>query len=436
MRPANTLARQQLQQQLARRAGQTVPQMAAQLGVSADSVQRMLREQGALHWGRARASRHALPRALRGSLEPLPLYAVNEVGQAQRLGTLQLLRPEGSLLCWQDSAPWLCAGLPYPLYDLAPQGYLGRQFARAHALLLGLPPDPRAWGDDDIAWGLSRAGADLPGNWILGQPALQRWQQAQVEPVGEAELPAHYARCAEAQLQAGEAGSSAAGEFPKFCTARQLAGSRTPHVLVKFAPLKPAARWADLLLAEHLCLQALAAHGHAAAASRLIDHGGRRYLELERFDRHGLRGRSPLVSLSAVAGAWGLDIAAPWPRQLQALQRQGVLSEATLQQAAQRWAFGRLTANSDMHAGNLSLRPAGPGFELAPAYDMLPMAFAPLANGELPRSLWQPPADDPDWAAAFTAARQIARHAWQQLAQDPRASPWLRTLALNTLDAL
>ena len=37
-----------------------------------------------------------------------------------------------------------------------------------------------------------------------------------------------------------------------------------------------------------------------------------------------------------------------------------------------------------MHTGNLVFVPAAGRLQLAPAYDMLPMRFAPLPGGELP----------------------------------------------------
>ncbi|CAG0987599.1 partial Toxin YjjJ, partial [Rhodocyclaceae bacterium] len=51
------------------------------------------------------------------------------------------------------------------------------------------------------------------------------------------------------------------------------------------------------------------------------------------------------------------------------------------------YAFGTLIGNTDMHHGNLSfVGEHGRPYSLAPAYDMLPMAFRPLATGALPDS--------------------------------------------------
>ena len=44
--------------------------------------------------------------------------------------------------------------------------------------------------------------------------------------------------------------------------------------------------------------------------------------------------------------------------------------------------FGTLIGNSDMHSGNLSfVAERGRPYNLAPAYDMTPMALAPRTGG-------------------------------------------------------
>jgi serine/threonine protein kinase HipA of HipAB toxin-antitoxin module len=59
--------------------------------------------------------------------------------------------------------------------------------------------------------------------------------------------------------------------------------------------------------------------------------------------------------------------------------------------AALLWAFGTLTGNTDMHSGNLSFTSLhGRPYQLAPAYDMLPMAFAPRGGGALADTLPRP----------------------------------------------
>jgi len=50
-------------------------------------------------------------------------------------------------------------------------------------------------------------------------------------------------------------------------------------------------------------------------------------------------------------------------------------------------AFGALIANTDRHHGNVSLLPDQHHWQLAPAYDMLPMYYAPVA-GEVVQRDW------------------------------------------------
>lgn len=451
---------------LARQPAAPAQDLAARLGVSLPTVHRLLRSAGAqvVTLGRARRTRHAWRRALRGWLGDWPVYRIDEQGAPHTWSTLALVAPQGCAMPLEGtgwpvppdepgSAPsagdgWW-PGLPYPLQDLRPQGYMGRQFARAVHEALQLPPDPRAWSDDDVLLALARTGSDTVGDLVVGDEALRRWQAGRLDapaPLTSAEVPAAYLALANQAVAGGGAGSSAAGEFPKFAALRALpqgadtagpGGARTPHVLVKFSGAggTPAEqRWADLLLAEHLalhtCAAQLGAQGVAAAHSRWLQAGGRAFLEVERFDRHGRWGRSPLVSLEAVNAAFlGLPHR-PWPELLAPLAQGGWLAEGTLHAAQVLWWFGRLIGNSDMHLGNLSFRPHNGQLALAPAYDMLPMRYAPLGGGETPAMpLIEPvlplPAERPQWQPAAAAALAF----WQTLAQDPRASSAMRAQA-------
>ena len=64
------------------------------------------------------------------------------------------------------SGVWL-HGLPYPLQDMRPQGYVGRQFALRHASALGIAASPQAWSDDDVLHILCTTGLDTPGNLMV-----------------------------------------------------------------------------------------------------------------------------------------------------------------------------------------------------------------------------------------------------------------------------
>jgi hypothetical protein len=122
-------------------------------------------------------------------------------------------------------------GLPYFLQDLRPDGFLGRRFARVYAQLLQLSDEPRSWSDDDALYAVSLLGADQSGNFIVGESAYRLWlDQLQQTPecLDSRQLPQAYTERAQRAMQYGLAGSSAAGEFPKFTALRTLAGGPTP----------------------------------------------------------------------------------------------------------------------------------------------------------------------------------------------------------------
>lgn len=446
MRPRNEAARTQLTATLSRRAAASASDLAAQLNVSVPTLHRLLREQGEaiVATGAARRTRYALRRALRGEASPLPVYAVDARGRADHTGDLALIHPQGSCMSL-DGTPWPVpeesrdgwwGGLPYPLNDMRPQGYLGRQLARAEHRQFNVSANPQEWSDDDVVHVLSRTGSDVSGNLIIGNAAFERWQAGTVASpparAGKAAVGRTYARLAEQAIAAGVPGSSAAGEFPKFPALRELADSDTPHVLVKFsgADTSPAVqRWSDLLVCEHLALECAATlPGVVSARSRIVTSNGRTFLEVERFDRHGEHGRSPLVSLGTVDAALLGDGSSDWLRLAARLHAAGLLGADDVQRIEHLWWFGRLIANTDMHTGNLSFRPLGPPatLSLAPIYDMLPMLYAPLPGGEVPVRAFEPPLPLPPqretWVAACTAAIAF----WLRAATDMRVGEAFR----------
>lgn len=452
MRPRNDAARHALVAAMARRAGVGAAELASEVGISIPTLHRCLREIGpsVVVTGKARRTRYALRRPLRGDIADLPLYEVDATGRAELLATLVLVQPHGACMRLAD-AGWPVPdesrdgwwdGLPYPLHDMRPQGYLGRQLARAEHAALSVRANPDSWSDDDVAHVLSRIGHDTSGNLILGNPAFGRWQAARLSPpdaIQPRALGRAYARLADQAIGTGVLGSSAAGEFPKFPALRELAGSDTPHVLVKFsgADGSPAVRrWADLLVCEHLALQAAARlPGVQSARSRIVEHSGRTFLEVERFDRHGLWGRSRLSSLATLDAALLGDGSTDWVRMAHRLAELGLLARAEASRIEHLWWFGRLIGNSDMHAGNLSFRPQGT-LQLAPTYDMLPMRYAPLPGGEVPARDFVPPLPLPPQRPVWLAAAEAALGFWQQASMDLRISEGFRGLCRANLQAV
>ncbi len=445
MRPRNEAARDQLTTVLARRPAVGAADLAVPLGVSIPTLHRMLQELGdglLVSTGKARRTRYSLRRDLRGEFAPLPLYEVDRDGRAERIAALDLVRPQGSCLSlagtgWpvpEESRDGGWDGLPYPLYDMRPQGYMGRQFARAEHRHLGVSPNPQEWGDDDIAWALSRSGVDVSGNLILGDGAFARWQATKLTPAAPLRpraIGAAYVRLAEQAIGVGVAGSSAAGEFPKFTAQRERAGSATPHVLVKFSGADQSAavrRWSDLLVCEHLALESIAGlPGGVAARSRIVEQAGRTFLEVERFDRHGAFGRSRLISLATLDAALLGAGTSDWMVLAERFQGIGLLDAEAVERIRHLWWFGRLIANTDMHTGNLSFVP-NDRLTVAPAYDMLPMLYAPLAGGELPTRQFEVPLPLPPQRAAWLSACAAALSFWNGAAADTRISASFRRI--------
>ena len=195
----------------------------------------------------------------------------------------------------------------------------------------------------------------------------------------------HYEQLASDALAGEIVGSSAGGEQPKFtCYAQTPSGNK--HVLVKFTVPQQTAvsqRWGDLLIAESIAAQILRDGGiHAIESTVLVTSNRQVFLEAERFDCKGNDGRLPIVSLEAVQSEF-ISSPGSWPEAMRRLCEQQLVTHQSVAQTEVIWAFGRLIANSDMHAGNLSFYLSEPPFALTPVYDMLPMAYAPNSAGML-----------------------------------------------------
>ena len=177
-----------------------------------------------------------------------------------------------------------------------------------------------------------------------------------------------------------------------------------------------------------MCSSDLRAHGIRAATSTCSVYGERAFLEVERFDRIGLRGRRGVISLGALDDEFvGERIG--WSQSAAALLRARLIDADAARTL--RWlnAFGAMIANTDMHLGNASFLYEGSArFELAPAYDMLPMFHAPVGN-EVPARRFAPPAPTPATADQWRAALPAARAFWQAVADDTRVSAEFRAIA-------
>lgn len=401
----------------------------AATGASQPTVSRalapLLKSGEILRVGKGRNQAYVMPRPVAGiPSATIPVLAVARDGQVGSFGTLI---PCAGGRYWMDEEAGgarLHAGLPWFIADMRPQGFLGRSFAQAHSLL-GLAPNPAQWTDDDVLRALCHVGDDLPGNLLVGSASFDRFLHA---PRQKPVAPGQYAALADAAMQGALPGSSAGGEQPKFCAIRKDGAC----VIVKFSPAgrSPAdQRWADLLVCEHIALQTLRSCGVDAAQSRIFRAGGRTLLEVLRFDRTA-HGRIGMVSLLSYDSEF-IGHVDNWAATAGRMASRGLLPEKDARTLRFLEAFGRLIANTDRHYGNVSLLiDAGSSWRIAPAYDMLPMLYAPVGGELVPRDFdVSTVAPTADTIGVWADARIAARAFWESVARDGTVSSGFRKLA-------
>ncbi|GAB3253398.1 type II toxin-antitoxin system HipA family toxin YjjJ [Chitinimonas naiadis] len=393
--------------------------------------------------GKTKGRRFALVDPIPGVEVDVPVFRVDQQGHPVMIAHLTPLAAAQFL--WRPAdgaAETISDGLPYQLYDFRPQGFLGRAWTRAHAEI-GLNADVSSWTDRDVIFAAAKRGEDLPGHYIIGSTTSMRLallnQRRLRHAIPAVARLARYGEMAEQALESDEApGSSVGGEQPKF-TAHVDDGAGSYSVIVKFSgrldnPVSQ--RWSDLLRAEHHALETLGRSGFPAAKTSVLNDGNRTYLEVRRFDRVGRLGRVGLVSLKSFTEPAGM-VPMSWEQAVPALIAQKVLRPDTRQATALLVAFSILIGNGDRHHGNLSIVEEGAmPWELAPAYDILPMHYAPRASGEIrSEGLVLLPPD----ASGVAARRQMMAPAlafWEAVRADTEITAPFRTLAEINLDAV
>ena len=357
----------------------SVRQLTDIMGISQPTVSRSMKALGdeVVRIGSGPSIHYVLRDTHRG-FSSAPVYRITEEGTVKPLGKLVPVYPDGFVMEQTDNICLHSDGLPWWLFDMRPQGYLGRAYASRFSPELGLPPNPENWSDTDVIRALLAHGHDAVGNLLIGEQARNHFVEMP-SPVA-VERTTAYPSLAQAVSAGDVPGSSAGGEQPKFCTYTERG-----HVIVKFTapddnPVSE--RWRDLLLAEHLALRVL------GVETAVFDFGGQRFLEIPRFDRTGPLGRKGLFSLRALEAEFVGRARETWPVLVNELAKQGCVHPDAVASTARLWAFGTLIGNTDMHHGNLSfISSHGRPYDLAPAYDMLPMGFAPKSGGALVNTL-------------------------------------------------
>lgn len=379
-----------------------------------------------------------------GVSSPVPIIRVDESGAVHNFGDLV---PTTSGQFWFSPAKGpgtLHGGLPWFITDMRPQGFMGRAFARQHPNL-GLPPQLRHWTEDQALTAMTAVGADLPGNLVLGAPAIDAFLQLQgAQGFRKVTSPDAYPALADAAINGEEYGSSAGGEQPKFGVVRDGV-----HRLVKFSPSDNSAtsqRMRDLLVCEHLSgsvldgvlgLRVARSSIHQEVGKRLlvkevqnerIRLPGRLFLDVERFDRTP-SGRIGMVSLESFDSEF-VGLLGDWATSAKALAQRGHVSTEDAQRMALLDAFGRLIANTDRHFGNISLLRESDRWVLAPVYDMLPMAYYPV-NNELPDRDFDPGGlvATASTHEVWSLARALATQFWVRVSEDTRISAGFRAIA-------
>ncbi len=390
------------------------------LGISPATLMRKVRQAGPeiLQIGRTRATRYGLRHVWPGlDASRFPVFRITESGTAESAGELFTLAAHQSV--WMPEGG-LSHGLPAALIDARPSGFLGRHFA-AHHGDLRLPTRLSDWSDHHLLIALSRRGEDLTGNFLIGDESFARWQGLASPLV----TPSAYPALATATIAGHPPGSSAGGERPKFGA---FVDGR--HVLVKFAVRAKAsdevsARWCDLLVLESLALSMVASRGIATARTALIPTESHYFLESERFDRVGLRGRVGVLSLAAVCE----DLSDPWARSAVLLRNAGRLSIEESRRLQWLDAFGSLIANTDRHPHNVVFFQKEKVLRLAPAFDQVPMLYAPTPDGQIPHRDFRVPHATADTLEVWDDARSAAGEFWRQASDTTLLSEEMRRLS-------
>lgn len=411
----------------------TSKEIQAIAGMSQTAVSRQLRRMGdsVVRLPAGRAPRYALTRTAFGGDDALPLYMVDAYGNNTAIAYIRPLFHGGFLVEALPGLPPVLLGvnqsgvfddLPYFLSDLRPQGFLGRQIAAEMSSLSDeFPPDPRHWSTNQIGRYLVSNGDDLPGNFKFGHQAHLRVRRRTA-----AFTEKDYPELADSVMAGITPGSSAGGEQPKFTAYN---ASLSSHVIVKFTPKEDsviARRWRDILITEHHATEALHHYDYPAAETRLIEEGGRLFLESRRFDRVSEYGRLPMVSLQSIDAEF-VGAGSNWPLVVDSLYRANLISWQHTFDAECLWIFGQLINNTDMHLGNLSFAIEGSVFRLLPAYDMCSMGFAPKGGDILPYNFQPPNLSvvnlDED---SIPHIKDIAHKFWERVADDARISEELK----------
>lgn len=112
-------------------------QLIDMMGVSQPTMSRALRNIGddIVRIGAGPSIQYALRDTYRG-FRSAPIYRITDEGRIRPLGELIPVRPEGFVMVPADNVSLHSDGLPWWLFDMRPQGYLGRATHQRMRLIL------------------------------------------------------------------------------------------------------------------------------------------------------------------------------------------------------------------------------------------------------------------------------------------------------------
>jgi hypothetical protein len=369
--------------------------------------------------------------------DPYPLIQVDARGSLKVLGTLHVLFPKGAVFipaADSDLKTQIFADIPFFIWDLRPQGYLGKIFVSQNREL-NIPERWEDWAEETLYRTLCARGEDLPGQLIVGRESFERSQARRIQSIGRAQRRREYPKLALGTLQGTFVGSSAGGEQPKF-TALIENKNEYRHVIVKFSmDLKSQAgrRLGDLLFAEEIALNLLKQNNYPSVVASAFESEGMVFLEIERFDRIGKNGRMGVLSLASIDNEFVGDRSS-WTSCAMKLKNRKLLSPKDAETIALFDSFGALIANTDRHFGNISIfwELQKNSFALAPIYDMLPMLYAPVQSTLVEREFILP---TPliEQLPLWEKAKSLALEFWSRVSSDSRISKSFRQIANSHL---
>ena len=417
-------------------------ELTQELDISQPTLSRLL--SGMSHeivvMGKGRATCYGLPRKIHDTESRFPVYVIDPRGDARWHGHLTTL--QGGQYWWeeQNGAGKIFNQFPWFLQDLRLNGYSGRSFAYRQSEELNLPRKLADWNDDDTLYSSCHNGENRVGNFIVGEESLARYLALSRElsaPLVMDSRPWIYPQLAQKTL-AGELDSpQLGGEQPKFSACIDDLG--TPcHMLIKFSPASESnesQRYADLLICEHLALEAIRVAGHSAARSRLLIAGNQVFLGVKRFDRRGILGRLPAISLRALHAR----MQAPCDNWVDAsirLEKHRLID--TKEARKLRWLaiFSSYIGNANQHFGNISLIPhQKDNYIFAPFYGTRPTLYEPVA-GEIPQRFFTPAPIRNETANEQQEALEVAIFFWKSAAIDKRISTGFRQICYENCEVL